>query len=74
MIVQLVAAVLQGIVHVEGDDHAHVHIDELGGEVEVTLQVARIHHVDDDIRGFLDDVLAHVEFLRAVGREGIRTR
>ena len=74
VVVQFVAAVLQGIVHVQCHYHAHVHINKLGREVEITFQVACIHHVDDNVGCFLDDVFTHIEFFRAVGRKGVSTR
>ena len=74
VVVQFVAAVLQGIVHVQCHYHAHVHINKLGREVEITFQVACIHYVDDNVGCFLDDVFTHIEFFRAVGRKGVSTR
>ena len=70
-VIELVAALEQFVVHVERYDHGKVHVDELHGEVEVSLQVRPVHYVDDDVRGVLDKVLAHIELLGAVGREGI---
>ena len=72
--VEFVSAVLQRVEHVEGDDHAHVHVDELCGEVEVAFQVARIHHVDDHVGCLLDDVFPHIKLLGTVGRERISAR
>ena len=73
-VVQRIAAGLQLVVHVEGHDHAHVHVDELGGEVKVALQVGRVDHVDYDVRRLVDDVAAHVQLLGRVGGEGVRAR
>ena len=74
MVVQFVAAVLQGIVHVQCHYHAHVHINKLGSEVEITFQVACIHYVDDNVGRFLDDVFTYIELFRTVGRKGVSTR
>ena len=69
--VELVATFAQFVIHVEGDNHGHVHVDELGGQVEVTLQVGGIDDVDDKVGVLLDDVLSYIELLGGVGREGI---
>lgn len=65
---------LQCVVHVECHHHAHIHVDELGGEIEVALQVACIHYVDNDVGCLIDDVLTHVKFFGTVCRERIGAR
>jgi len=43
-------ALLLGVVHhVQDEDHGPVQLQELGGEVEVALQVGGVQHVDDDV-------------------------
>ena len=65
--VKAVSPRLQLIVHVQSHHHTKVHVDNLGREVEVPLDVGSVHDIDHDIRHVLDQVLADVEFLRAVG-------
>ena len=72
--VELVSACTQFVVHIQSHNHRHVHIDELGSEVEVAFQIACIHHVYDDIGSLLDDVSTHIQLLRCVGSQGIGTR
>ena len=72
--VELVAAVAELVVHVEGYDHGHVHVDELGGEIEVALQVAGVDDVDDDVGVLLYDVFSHVELFGRVCGERIGAR
>ena len=67
--VDVVAASLGLVKHVQGAHHAQVHVDELRGEVEVALEVGRVYHVDHHVGRLLDDLLAHVKFLGRVGRE-----
>ena len=69
--IEFVATAEQLVVHVESHHHGDIHIDELGGEVEVALEVASIYDIEDDVWVFLDDVLAYVEFLRRIGAEAI---
>ncbi len=70
-IIQHVSTGFQLIVHVQRNHHAHVHVNQLGGEIEITFQIGRIHHIDDDIRRFIDDVPTNIDFFGRVGREGI---
>ena len=63
-VIQRVPASFQFVVHVKRDNHAHVHVNKLGSEVEITFQVACIHHVDDNVRCFLDDVFTHIKLFR----------
>ena len=65
--VEPVSAGLQLVVHVHGHDHAEVHVDDLGRQVEIALEVGGVHHVDDHIGDIVDQVLADVQLLRAVG-------
>ena len=65
--VEAVSPRLKLVVHIQSHHHAEVHVDNLGSEVEVPLDVGSVHDIDHDIRHVLDQVLADVEFLRAVG-------
>ena len=62
----MVAPELELVPHVEGAYDAQVHIHELGGEVEVALEVGCIDDVDDDVRRLLGKVPAHVQLLGRV--------
>ena len=42
VVVDVIATFLGFIKHVEGADHADVHVYQLGGEIEVALQIAGI--------------------------------
>ena len=70
--VDRVAAPLKLVVHIEGADHADVHVDELRRQIEVALQVRGVDDVDDHIGHLLSQVLAHVEFLGRVAGQRIR--
>ena len=69
--VKLVAALLELVEHIEGHHHREVHVDELGGEVEVALEVAAVHHVEDDVGILLDDMLPDVQFFGGICAEGV---
>ena len=74
VVVDVIATLLGFIKHIEGADHADVHIYQLCGEIEIALQVAGVDDVDDDIWRMLDELLAHIEFFWRISREGIGTR
>ena len=69
--VDLVALGLELVVHVQGHDGPQVHVDELGRQVEVALDVGRVDDIDDDVGHGVDEVLPDIEFLRRIGREGV---
>ena len=37
--IQFITTALELIVHIQGAHHAHVHINQLGGEIQVALQI-----------------------------------
>ena len=55
-IIQRVSTGFQLIVHVQCNHHAHVHVNQLGGEIKIAFQIGRVHNIDNDIRRFIDDV------------------
>ncbi len=67
-------ALLQLIVHVQGDHYRHLQVDQLGGEVEVPFQGGGRYHVDDDVGLLLQDMLPHEQLFRGVCREGVGSR
>ena len=69
--VQRVTTTLELVVHVECYHHRNIHIQQLGGQIEVALDVGRVNDVDDDVRCLFRQVLAHVEFLWRVARQRI---
>ena len=72
--VYMVATTLKLIIHVEGADHADVHIHQLGGQIEVALKVGGIDDIDDHIGHRLRQVLPHIELLGRVAGEGVGAR
>ncbi len=48
--IQMDAPLARHIHHVQRQNHGNSHLQQLNGEIQVTLQVCRIHHVDDQIR------------------------
>ena len=71
-IVKLVPGIFQLVIHVQGNDHLHIHVNQLGCQVKVALQVGSIYHIDDNIRlDVLVQLLAHIQFFRCISRKGI---
>ena len=59
--IEMVATTLEFVVHVQGADHADVHVDKLGGEVEIALDVGGIDHVDDHVGHLFCEMFTHIE-------------
>ena len=72
--VQLVTLRKKFIIHVHGHDDPEVHVDKLGGEIEVSLKVRCIHHIDYHIRHVFYQILPDIEFFRTVCRKRICSR
>ena len=70
-VVERVAAMLALVEHIQGAHYPHVHIDELGGQIEVALQVARVNHVKYNVWSVFHQMLPHIEFLGRIGRERV---
>ena len=69
--VKHIALRLKFVIHIHSHHHAEIHIDQLRGEVKVSLKVGSIYDIDHDVRHILKEVLPHIEFFRAVCRERI---
>ena len=59
--VHMITTTLELIIHIKGSHHAQVHINKLGGEIEVTLKISGIKDVDDHIGQLLSKILSHVK-------------
>ena len=55
------------VIHIEGYHHPHIHINELGGEEEVSFQVGGVNYIENNIWVVFYNGAAHILFLRAVG-------
>ena len=74
LIVELCAGSQQFVIHVQRYYCAQVHVNELGGEVKVALYVRCHNCVDDHVGNLLEQVLAHVNLLGRVCRNGVCSR
>ena len=60
--------------HVQGQNHGHVHLQQLHGEIQVALDVGGIHNVDDGPGLLLQHKVPGDDLLAAVGGHGVDTR
>ena len=60
--------------HVERQHHRHAQLEELEREVEVALDVGRVHDVDDAVGLFIQDEVARDDLLLRVGAQRIDAR
>ena len=66
-----VARLFHRVHHVERDDDGDVDLHELGGQIEVALEVGCIDDVDDARRLFIEDEVARDDLFGRIGRERI---
>ena len=72
--VDLVAILLDQVGHVEGNDHGQAGLDDLKRQVQVTLEVGSVDHLDDDIGLAAHEVIARALLLGAVGGKRVDAR
>ena len=75
-VIQRVPACFQFVVHVKRDNHAHVHVDQLGGEIRFRsrLEESTTINISSYLRSFVDDVMAHINLFGRIGRKRIIAR
>ena len=61
--VEAVAALLQFVPHVQCHHHRDVHVHQLSGQVQVALQIAGIHDIEDGVGMIVADIGAHIHLL-----------
>ena len=69
-----VAVLADHIHHVEGDDHWHADLQQLGGQVQVAFQVGSVDDVDHRVWVLVYQVVSGDNLLQCVGGEGIDAR
>ena len=69
--VDLVAVFPHQVHHVHGHHHRDAQLNELGGEVQVALDVGAVHDVQDGVGLLLHQVVPGHHFLQGVGGQGI---
>ena len=69
--VDLVSVPADQVHHVDGHHHRQPQLDQLGGEVEVPLDVGAVHDVQNGVGLFLHQVVPGHHFLQRVGRQGV---
>ena len=71
--IKMVAAAFRLVKHVQGYHHTQVHIHQLRRQIQVTFNIRRIYHVDDDIWRLFHQLLSNVQFFGRIGRQRIGT-
>ena len=72
--VDAVSVLIHDVHHVQCDDGRNVQLQQLCGEIQVSLQVGGVDDVDDGIRSFVHQVLPGDHFLHGVRGKGIDSR
>ena len=66
--VDLVAVLAHQVDHVHSHDHRDAQLDQLGGQVQVALDVGAVHDVEDGVRLLIDQVVAGHHLLQPEGQ------
>ena len=69
--VDLVSVLFDQVHHVDGHHHGDAQLRQLGGQVQVPLQVGAIDDVQNGIRALADQIITGNHFLQGVGGQGI---
>ena len=69
--VDAVAALLDDIDHVDGDDYRDAELDELGREVEVPVEVCSVNDVEDTVRVSVNEIVSGNHLIAAERGEGV---
>ncbi len=60
IVIKLITLAHKLIVHIERNNRADVHIDYLGCQKKIPFKIRGIHHIDDDIRPFVENIAADI--------------
>ena len=69
--VDLITVLADDIHHVDGDDHGDAELSELGGEIQITLEVRAVDDVQDRVGTLGDQVVTGDDLLKRVGGQRI---
>ena len=69
--VDLVAVLANHVHHVHGDDHGDAQLRQLGGQIQVALQVGAVDDVQDGVGALADQVIPGYHLLQGVGGQGV---
>ena len=60
--------------HVEGNNHRHIHFQQLHRQIQIALDIGRIDDIDDAVGLFLQHKVPRYQFFTGIRRHGINTR
>ena len=66
-----IPALFHHIHHVDGHHHGDAQLRQLGGEVEIALQISAVHDVEDGVGPLCHQILPGHHLLHGIRREGI---
>ncbi|MPM58275.1 hypothetical protein SDC9_105106 [bioreactor metagenome] len=60
--------------HVQRQHHGNLRLHQLQSQIQIPLNVGRVHDVDDAVRPLVEDEVPCDNFLRCVGPDGVNAR
>ena len=65
--VQLVAPLFHSIHHIDGHHHGDAQLRQLGGEIQVPLQIGAVNDVQDSVRTLINEIIPGHHFFQCIG-------
>ena len=72
--IDLIPVLPDNVHHIDGCHHRDTQLYQLGGQIQVPLQVGAVDDVQNRIRPLLDQIIPGYHFLQGVGGQGVNTR
>ena len=66
-----VAVFAHDVYHVHGHHRGDAQLDELGGQIQVSLYICAVYYIDDGVRLLADEIVPRDDLLKRVGRQRI---
>src|SRR5699024_3619864 len=64
-----VAVFAHDVYHVHGHHRGDAQLDELGGQIQVSLYICAVYYIDDGVRLLADEIVPRDDLLKRVGRQ-----
>ena len=72
--IQPVAVFLHDIHHVNGYYHGNSEFHQLGGQVQIALEIGTVNDIQDRVRPFIDQVIPGHHFFQRIGGKAVNAR
>ena len=74
IVINVITMPFQVVEHVKSCNDLYVHIYQLGSKEQVAFKIGCINNIEDNVRGFVKDMLTHIQLFRGISRQGVCSR